>query len=125
MPQLLLVALGGAIGAAARHLVNIAALRLWGPAFPWHTAAINVAGSFLMGVLIAVLARRAGVAPEWRLFLATGVLGGFTTFSAFALDFAVLWQRDASAQALLYVLASVLGSLLAVFAGLALARMAS
>ncbi|HEV7252571.1 MAG TPA: fluoride efflux transporter CrcB [Mesorhizobium sp.] len=122
MPHLLLIALGGAIGASVRHLTNVTALRLWGPAFPWHTAAINILGSFLIGVTVALLARRSGAAPEWRLFVATGVLGGFTTFSAFALDVAVLWERDASAQALSYVLLSVLGSVLAVFAGLALAR---
>ncbi len=122
MLHLLLVAAGGAIGASARHLVNSAALRWLGPGVPWHTAAINIVGSFGIGLIVAWLARRAGASPELRLFLVTGILGGFTTFSAFSLDVAVLWERQAGWQALLYVLLSVGGSLIAVFAGLALAR---
>lgn len=122
MANLLIVMLGGGLGAGARHLVNLGALRTFGPAFPWHTTAINVLGSFLIGALVTLLARRMGTAPEWRLFLVTGVIGGFTTFSAFSLDFAVLWERHESAAALGYVLLSVLGSLAAVFAGLWVAR---
>jgi fluoride exporter len=122
MADLIIVALGGGIGAGARHLVNLAALRGFGPNFPWHTALINVVGSFGIGLVVALLARRAGAAPEWRLFLVTGVLGGFTTFSAFSLDFAVLWGRQQGALAMLYVLFSVAASLAAVFAGLWVAR---
>ena len=118
----LLVALGGAIGASARHGVNMAALRLLGPAFPWGTMAINIVGSFAMGVFVALLARRVGASDELRLFVATGVLGGFTTFSAFSLDFAVLWERGAMLAAAGYALASVAGALVAIFAGLALVR---
>ena len=118
----LLVALGGAIGASTRHGVNLAALRLVGPAFPWGTMAINIVGSFAMGVFVALLARRVGASDELRLFVATGVLGGFTTFSAFSLDFAVLWERGATVPAAGYALASVSGALAAIFAGLALVR---
>ena len=122
MYHLLIVALGGAIGAAIRHLVNLGSLRLVGPAFPWGTMAINIAGSFAMGVFVELLARRFNASNELRLFVAAGILGGFTTFSAFSLDFAVLWEKGAAASALAYALASVVGSLIAIFAGLWLAR---
>jgi CrcB protein len=122
MWNLILVAVGGAIGASARHLVNGLALRLVGPNFPWGTMAINIAGSFAMGVFIEVLARRFNASSELRLFVATGVLGGFTTFSAFSLDFAVLWERGAMAPAFGYALASVALSIVALFLGLWLAR---
>lgn len=122
MFHLLFVAVGGAIGASIRHLVNLGALRLVGPNFPWGTMAINIAGSFAMGVFIELLGRRFNASNELRLFVATGILGGFTTFSAFSLDFAVLWERGAALPALAYALASVVGSLLAIFAGLWLAR---
>jgi CrcB protein len=121
MQNVLLVAVGGGIGAALRHLVNMAAMRL-GISFPWGTLAINIVGCFVMGVFVEVLARRFNASSELRLFVATGILGGFTTFSAFSLDFAVLWERGALAPAIGYVLASVLGSLASVFLGLWLAR---
>jgi CrcB protein len=122
MYNLVLVAIGGAIGASLRHLVNLAALRLVGATFPWGTMAINIAGSFGMGVVVELLARRFGVSNEIRLFVATGILGGFTTFSAFSLDFAVLWERGAALPALAYVLVSVIGAILALFLGLWLVR---
>jgi CrcB protein len=122
MYHLVLVAIGGAIGASLRHLVNLAALRLVGMTFPWGTMAINIAGSFAMGVFIELLARRFGASNEIRLFVATGILGGFTTFSAFSLDFAVLWERGAALPALAYVLVSVIGAILALFLGLWLVR---
>lgn len=122
MLHLVLVALGGAIGASLRHFVNLASIRLVGPAFPWGTMAINIAGSLAMGIFIELLARRFNASNELRLFVATGVLGGFTTFSAFSLDFAVLWERGAALPALGYALASVVGSILALFLGLWLAR---
>jgi len=121
MLNILLVAAGGAVGSALRHLVNAAALRLLGPNYPWGTVAVNLAGCLAMGVFIELLARRWGSSPELRLFIATGVLGGFTTFSAFALDFAVLWDR-AAPTAVGYAVVSVAGSLIAVFAGMWLAR---
>jgi CrcB protein len=121
MYHLFLVAIGGAIGSALRHLVNLAALRLE-PGFPWSTLSVNVAGSFAMGVLVELVARRFGASNEVRLFLMTGILGGFTTFSAFSLDAVVLWERGALASAALYVGASVALSLAALVAGLWLAR---
>lgn len=122
MLNLLLVAIGGAIGASLRHLANLLSLRLVGPNFPWGTMAINIAGSFAMGVFIEVLARRFNASNELRLLVATGILGGFTTFSAFSLDFAVLWERGAALPALGYAIVSVVGSILAIFLGLWLAR---
>jgi CrcB protein len=122
MFHLVLVAVGGAIGAALRHLVNMGSLRLVGPGYPWGTMAINIVGAFAMGVFIELLARRFNASNELKLFVATGVLGGFTTFSAFSLDFAVLWERGAARPALGYVLASVIGSILAIFLGLWLVR---
>ena len=114
------VALGGAIGAALRYLTNVSALRLFGTGFPVATLVVNVVGSFLMGVLVVVLARKGGnhLAP----FLMTGILGGFTTFTAFSLDALTLWERGQAASAFTYVAASVLLSLAAIAAGLALAR---
>ncbi|RFC67405.1 MULTISPECIES: fluoride efflux transporter CrcB [Mesorhizobium] len=118
MTELLIVMIGGAIGAGLRHLTNVGAMRVAGPNFPFGTLTVNLVGCFLMGVLIAVLARRSGDTQSVRLFLATGVLGGFTTFSAFSLDFATLWERGTMNTALLYAVVSVLGSLAAVFVGL-------
>lgn len=122
MPHFLLVAAGGALGAGLRHLVNAASLRLLGPGFPWGTMTINIVGSLAMGIFVEVLARRLNASEEFRLFVATGILGGFTTFSAFSLDFAVLWERGPALPALGYAAASVIGSLLAVFLGMWLAR---
>lgn len=117
-----LVALGGAIGAALRHLVGQLSMRYLGLSFPWGTLFVNVVGSMAMGLLIAWLARRSGTPAEVRLFLATGVLGGFTTFSAFSLDVAFLWERGEMAAAVSYVLVSVMVSIAALFAGLWLMR---
>lgn len=121
MANLLLVVIGGGIGAGIRHLTNMGALRLVGPNYPWGTIVINIVGSFVMGLFIAMLARRGG-SNELRLFVATGILGGFTTFSAFSLDFATLWERGATLPAFGYALASVIGAILALFLGLWLAR---
>ncbi len=122
MPLVLWIALGGGLGAAARHGVNVWSGRMFGTAFPWHTLIVNVAGCFAMGVLITLMALRFNVSNEVRAFLTTGILGGFTTFSAFSLDFALLVERKAHAAALGYAAGSVLLSLMAVFAGLALVR---
>lgn len=118
MTGYLAVALGGAIGAMGRHLVNGLALRLMGPALPWGTLAVNILGSFAMGVLIGTLARHFSVSNDVRLFLATGILGGFTTFSAFSLDTVAMAERGATVTALAYVAASVVFSIAALFAGL-------
>jgi CrcB protein len=112
------VALGGALGASARYGVNLGAARLFGPAFPWATLAVNVVGSFLMGLLVAALGRDSAWAP----LLMTGVLGGFTTFSAFSLDAVALWHKGQGAVAAAYVAASVLLSLAALMAGLFMGR---
>lgn len=125
MTHLLFVALGGAVGASLRHLSGMFFLRTFGPGFPYGTLFVNVAGSFAMGLFIAWLARRTGGASqELRLFLATGLLGGFTTFSAFSLDFATLWEDGRLGIALGYAAASVVLSLVAIFAGLWFARAA-
>jgi fluoride exporter len=122
MKQLVLVALGGGIGAGLRHVVNIGALRAFGSNFPWGTMGINIVGSLAMGVFIELLARRFGGSNELRLFVATGILGGFTTFSAFSLDFVVLMERGALSSAMFYAIASVALSILALFVGLWLVR---
>ena len=119
--NLFLVMAGGALGAGARHLASRAALTLVGPGLPVGTLAINVTGGLLMGVLAGLLARTAAGEP-WRLFLGVGVLGGFTTFSAFSLDAVLLAERGQWVAAVGYVLASVVGSIAALVAGLALAR---
>ncbi|MEM6462867.1 MAG: fluoride efflux transporter CrcB [Pseudomonadota bacterium] len=122
MANVLIVALGGAVGASLRHAVNLASLRLFGPCFPWGTLTVNVVGCLIMGIFVEVMVRRLGVSQEVRLLVATGILGGFTTFSAFALDVAVLWERQAFLTAVAYVFASVALSIAAVFAGLILAK---
>jgi CrcB protein len=117
---LLQVALGGAIGASARYLTNVAAMRLMGAGFPWGTIAVNVVGSFLMGALFVILAQKD--ATRLAPFLMTGILGGFTTFSAFSLDALTLFERGQSGLAAAYVVASVVLSLLGIIAGMALLR---
>jgi CrcB protein len=122
MLNIALVATGGAIGASLRHLVGSASLKLVGRNFPWSTLIVNIAGCLAMGVFLGLLARRYNVSNELRLFVATGILGGFTTFSAFSLDIAALWGRGALLPAFFYGAGSVLGSLFALFLGLWLAR---
>jgi CrcB protein len=122
MPNLLLVMLGGAIGAALRYQAGRAALGLAGPGFPWGTLAVNLAGGLLMGVLAgAAIGEGAAERPLW-LFLGVGVLGGFTTFSAFSLELFAMIERGDFAVAVSYVLASVLGSVMLLFAGLWVVR---
>jgi CrcB protein len=118
----LIVFLGAGLGGAARHGVNILVPRLVGGAFPAHTLVINVLGSLLMGVIAEYFALKAQLPPLWRLFLTTGVLGGFTTFSAFSLDAALLYQRGELSAAALYVAGSVVLSIAGLFIGLALVR---
>lgn len=118
----LIVFIGSGIGGAARHSVNLLALRAIGTAFPYGTLAINILGSFVMGCVVAWFAFRGDASQEARLFLTTGIIGGFTTFSAFSIDTAMLWERGAWFAAAGYVALSVTLSLAAVFAGLALAK---
>lgn len=124
MYALLLVIAGGGIGAGLRHGVNLGAARWLGTEFPWGTLTVNVVGSFLIGVLAAWFAFRGDsyATQSLRLFLTTGILGGFTTFSAFSLDFALLFERGDAMLAAIYVVASVALSLVAIFAGLWLVR---
>ncbi len=117
---LLQVALGGALGATSRYLTGLATIRLIGAGFPWGTLTVNVVGSFLMGVVVVVLAQTVG--NRYAPLLMTGFLGGFTTFSAFSLDAVTLYERGAVGLAAGYVLASVVLSLLALMAGLWVAR---
>ncbi len=116
------VAAGGAIGATARYVVTVIATRLFGHEFPWGTAIVNVAGSFVMGMLITYMALKWSATQEARAFLATGVLGGFTTFSTFSLDVVTLWERKHPVLALLYAVGSVGLGVAALFAGMALIR---
>jgi CrcB protein len=113
---------GGALGSGARHLVNVGFGRWLGMGFPWWTLFVNVTGSFLMGVLIEAFALKLQGSQDLRTFLATGVLGGYTTFSAFSMDVAHLVQRHEHLQAGLYLAGSVAVSILALYAGLWLVR---
>jgi fluoride exporter len=122
MNALLLVATGGAIGSVLRYGVGLLMTRLFGVSFPLGTLTVNVAGGFLMGLFIELLARKFNGLPELRLFVAVGILGGFTTFSSFSLDVAVLWERGETSSVMIYVFASVLLSIGALFFGLWLAR---
>lgn len=119
--NLLLVMVGGAVGAAARHLTGQAMLSATGPGYPWGTLTINIVGGMLMGLLVGTLARSVADEP-WRLLLGVGLLGGFTTFSAFSLEIVLMIERGEWTTALGYVAASVIGSAAALFAGLALVR---
>ena len=118
----LLVFIGGGLGSSLRHLINVVSTRSLGTAFPFHTFIINITGSTVMGLIAGYLAFRGEATQSWRLFLMTGVLGGYTTFSAFSLDAALLYERGEIALALFYVLGSVVLSLAGLFAGLALFR---
>lgn len=118
----LVVFLGGGIGAALRHGVNIGAARLLGTSFPWGTLTVNIVGSFVMGLLTAWFAFEASPSQHWRLFLTTGILGGFTTFSTFSLDSALLIERGTYVTAAVYMIGSVILSVGALFAGLTLVR---
>jgi CrcB protein len=119
---LLAVAAGGAIGSVGRHLAASAIGHAVGTAWPWGTLAVNVVGGFAIGLLAGAMALRWSVTPELRGFLITGILGGFTTFSAFSLEVMTMIERQDWAPAAGYVAASVLFSLGAAAGGLALAR---
>ncbi|MEP9357947.1 fluoride efflux transporter CrcB [Sphingomonas sp. KR3-1] len=125
MPPLLLVMLGGSVGSGARYLTGKLALGWLGPNYPWGTLAVNVIGGFLMGALVGALARIGEGGEQWRLLIGVGALGGYTTFSAFTLDLMNMLQRGDWGMGLGYILASVLGSALALFAGLSIMRVAA
>ena len=116
--QYLLVFIGGGLGAALRHFVNGASLRLVGADWPLGTLFINVTGSILMGVVAATFALKLSLPPTLRLFIATGILGGYTTFSTFSLETGLLMERGQGGAALLYVAGSVLLGVGGLFAGM-------
>ena len=118
----LIVFLGGGIGAALRHGFNLGFARVLGTTFPYATLFENVTGSLVMGMLVGWFALKGGMPQHWQLFLTTGILGGYTTFSAFSLDAAVLYERGALGAAALYVLLSVALSIAGLFAGMAVVR---
>jgi CrcB protein len=117
-----LVFIGGGLGSTLRHFINVVSTRSLGTAFPYHTFIINITGSTVMGLIAGYLAFKGDASQPWRLFLMTGILGGYTTFSAFSLDAALLYERGAIGLALFYVLGSVVFSIAGLFAGLALVR---
>lgn len=118
----LIVFVGGGFGAALRHGVNRASLAYLGPAFPYGTMFVNIFGGVLIGLLAELFLAKGGGSQELRLFLTTGLLGGFTTFSAFSLDAALMWQRSEFGALGAYVAGSVLLSIAGLFAGMAIVR---
>lgn len=118
----LLVFVGSGIGGMARHGVGLLALKWFGPGFPVGTLSINIFGSLAMGIVAEYWALKSGLPQPARLFLTTGIMGGFTTFSAFSLETALLWERGQTLLAAVYVAASVVLSIAALFAGLWLVR---
>lgn len=125
MQAYLIVFVGAGIGGAARHGINVATARLFGIGFPYGTLVLNVIGSFVMGLMAGWFATRLDAGQAWRLFLTTGVLGGFTTFSAFSLDAVLLVQRGQAAASVLYVVGSVGLALAGLLAGLCTVRLLS
>jgi CrcB protein len=122
MPPLFLVMFGGAIGAGFRYHIGSVALRQLGMGFPFGTWIVNLLGGLLMGVLAGVVAQAPVEGEPLRLFLGVGVLGGFTTFSAFSLDTALMIERRQLPSAMLYAAGSVGLSVIALFAGMLIAR---
>lgn len=122
MTNILLVFIGGGLGAVIRHLVGQAFMQTLGPGFPWHTLTINITGSAIMGLFVGYMARFGSGGPEIRLLVATGILGGYTTFSSFSLDAITLYERGDLTAAALYVIGSVVLSLTAIFAALGVMR---
>jgi CrcB protein len=123
MNTVIAVAVGGALGSVLRHGVNHAAARWLGLGFPWGTFLVNVAGCFLMGIAAGWFLQKAEASPEWRAFVATGLLGGFTTFSAFSLDFAQLLGQGTIARAALYFGATLALAILGFFLGAGLTKL--
>ncbi|MFC7049948.1 fluoride efflux transporter CrcB [Emcibacter nanhaiensis] len=123
MYAVLAVAAGGALGATCRFLVGRLMMNLMGPGFPWATLTVNIVGSFAIGLIVHLLAVRFQLSHIWQIFLVTGVLGGFTTFSAFSLELGNMLQHDNLSLAALYGIGSVVLGLFAVFGGIWMARL--
>lgn len=121
--QFAVVFLGGGLGSAGRHGVNLLAARLVGTQYPVGTFLINLLGSFAMGAVVEYFAARSGLAPQARLFLTTGVIGGFTTFSTFSLESAQLLDRGEPAAALVYIMGSAVLGVASLYLGMLAARM--
>jgi CrcB protein len=122
MNMVLSIAAGGAIGSVLRHFAGVGVAAMLGTAFPYGTLSVNVLGSFVMGLVVAMFAHHGNPSQELRAFLTVGVLGGFTTFSSFSLDVAALYERGQVASAGLYIVLSLVLSLAGVFAGMLLVR---
>ena len=122
MSRVLLVAAGGALGSALRYLVATAALTWLGPSFPWGTLAVNLVGSFLIGVVQQAATEALVIGEEARLFLTTGVMGGLTTYSAFSYESARLMQAQAWTTAWIYVLVTTVACIALCLLGIAVAR---
>ena len=122
MNVVLAIALGGALGSLARHFLSSGIYAFTGSKFPWGILVVNILGGFAMGLIVELSALKWNLSQETRAFITTGILGGFTTFSTFSLDSALLMQRGEGLLALLYVLLSVVGSIGALFVGLFLVR---
>ncbi len=122
MQNILLVAMGGAIGATARYLLSGFALRTLGPGMPWGTFSANILGSFLLGILVGWLAFKGDAGTHWKMLLGTGMMGGFTTFSTFSLETVMMIERKAYSQAALYAFGSLALGVVAMFVGLMIAR---
>ena len=117
-----LVFVGGGLGASLRHLINLTCAKCIGTSFPWGTFIINITGSTVMGLIAGYLAFKGEASQPWRLFIMTGILGGYTTFSAFSLDAATLYERGQMLAAAVYVIGSVVLGIAGLFAGLAVVR---
>jgi CrcB protein len=118
----LLVFIGGGLGSMLRHVSNQASTAILGSDFPYGTVFVNITGSLVIGMIAGWFAVRGNGGQMLPLFLTTGIVGGFTTFSAFSLDAALLWERGKSISVIVYILASLAPAILAVFAGLAIMR---
>lgn len=125
MRSAIAIFIGAGLGGVARHYFNALAVGLFGTAFPWGIFAINVIGSVAMGVIVEWLALSGGAPQGLRLFLTTGILGGFTTFSTFSLDAALLYERGQLGLALVYVVASVVVAIGGLFLGIYAVRLAT
>jgi fluoride exporter len=122
MQMVLAIAAGGALGALLRHYVNNAVVHVFGMSFPWGIFAINIAGSFMMGLLVGIFAHYGEVPQNFKAFLTVGILGAFTTFSTFSLDTIVLLERGALLSAALYVAGSVFFAITSLYGGMLLMR---